>query len=139
MLGNTRVRDEFYVSGDAFFGKRARVAKASRTTLRRENSGSSYTPDAHDRNIFALNLNQSTVAINNPINLPGQDETMVLTFMLKPRSSVTPSITWGSRYLFPSGSVPVNTTSGNRTDVVHCLYDGSFYLLCAAALNYDTT
>jgi len=139
LAGVSRSLSDFYVGKELFVADKARVAKSSRTTLRRENSGSSYTPDAHDRNVFALNLNQSEVAINNPINLPGTDETMTLTFMLKPLSSVSPVVSWGRRYLFPGNAPPIITTIGNRTDMINCVYDGGFYLLCGANQNYMTS
>lgn len=129
-LGTTSVQGSLSVeSGQAY-------AVMYGTTI--ENSGSvSVNLNNGTSQIFFVNT--TNVTMSNPTN--GQDGG-VYNFIFKQDATGSRALTFGSKYLFPGGTLPTLTEAANAVDVVSCIYtadvDGGA-LLCSAVNNFSSS
>ena len=129
-LGTTSVQGNLSVeSGQAY-------AVMYGTTI--ENSGSvSVNLNNGTSQIFFVNA--TNVTMSNPTN--GQDGG-VYNFIFKQDETGSRALTFGSKYLFPGGTLPTLTEAANAVDVVSCIYTGDVdggSLLCSAVNNFSSS
>jgi len=129
-LGTTSVQGNLSVeSGQAY-------AVMYGTTI--ENSGSvSVNLNNGTSQIFFVNA--TNVTMSNPTN--GQDGG-VYNFIFKQDVTGSRALTFGSKYLFPGGTLPTLTEAANAVDVVSCIYTGDVdggALLCSAVNNFSSS
>jgi len=129
-LGTTSVQGNLSVeSGQAY-------AVMYGTTI--ENSGSvSVNLNNGTSQIFFVNA--TNVTMSNPTN--GQDGG-VYNFIFKQDVTGSRALTFGSKYLFPGGTLPTLTEAANAVDVVSCIYTGDVdggSLLCSAVNNFSSS
>lgn len=129
-LGTTSVQGNLSVeSGQAYavmYGTTIESAGAVSVNL---NNGTSQ--------IFFVNA--TNVTMSNPTN--GQDGG-VYNFIFKQDATGSRALTFGSKYLFPGGTLPTLTETANAVDVVSCIYTGDVdggALLCSAVNNFSSS
>lgn len=79
------------------------------------------TPDASTSNNFKLTLT-GNVTIANPTNL---GDGMVLNLIIKQDGTGGHTITLGSKFKWPGGTVPTWVTTANAINFVSCYYDSA--------------
>lgn len=84
-------------------------------------SGVSPAIDAALSNNFKITLGANNTLVN-PTNLT---EGMVLNFAIDQDATGGRTLTYGSLYKFPGGTVPTLSTAANAKDFMSCYYDGS--------------
>jgi hypothetical protein len=84
-------------------------------------SGVSPAIDASLTNNFKITLTANNTLVN-PTNLT---EGMILNFAIDQDATGGRTLSYGSLYKFPGGTVPTLSTAANAKDFMSCYYDGS--------------
>jgi hypothetical protein len=90
-----------------------------------------YTPDASASNNFQITMT-GNLTLANPTNLTAG---MVLNFELIEDGTGGRTITLGSNFKFPGGTVPTWVTTAAAKNFISAYYDGSV-LLCGGGAGY---
>jgi hypothetical protein len=75
--------------------------------------------DAALSNCFIVEFDSNNIQLQNPTNLT---DGMVLNFVFKQDVTVARTLTFGTKYKFPGGTVPALTTSLGAIDFMSCYY-----------------
>lgn len=109
-----------------------KAQNVARVTL----SGTTVTPDATASNVFYLALTGNTT-LNNPSNLPaGVGATM--TIIMKQTSAGGYTLSYGTKYKFPGGTVQQPDATLSAISALYCQYDAdNDILLCNYGKKYS--
>lgn len=82
-------------------------------------------PDADSSSFFKIDLSSNRI-LGNPANLR---DGHLLQFRIKQDPTGNRTLTYGTKYKFAGGTVPVLSTSANAVDFLSCIYDGTLDIL----------
>lgn len=93
------------------------------------------TPDFKNGNVQTVEL-AGNRTIANPTNIKAGATYIII---VKQDGTGSRTVTWGSKYKFPGGTIPTLTTTGGKADVITVVAYSTDILMCTSTLDFATS